>query len=290
MAKEKCFIIAPISTLPERVPLYLNDVIHCEHVIDHLLAPAVEKAGFNPIKPKAKGANLIHAEIVRNLQTAELVLCDMSGLNPNVLFELGIRTAMNKPICLVIDDVTKDAPFDLESVNHHEYVSDLRPWVLPAEVDKLAAHIGESFSEKENALWKHFALRLIADATERPSGPDDKIDLLLSEVEALRKQVATTDLERRRERLQSEMSPNLVRALGEWERKKGAAIPAVVAKATELFGKYLLKYATDQGHLKFWVDRKGAHDERLADLTNFAEECGIRVSIRVIDVAPEDPK
>lgn len=99
MAKEKCFIIAPISTQAERAVLYLNDPDHCEYVIEHLLVPAVEKAGFEPVKPKAKGANLIHAEIVKNLQTAALVLCDMSGLNPNVFFELGIRTAMNKPIC-----------------------------------------------------------------------------------------------------------------------------------------------------------------------------------------------
>lgn len=54
MAKDKCFIIAPISTLAERVPLYLNDGAHCEHVIEHLLVPAVEMAGFEPIKPKAK--------------------------------------------------------------------------------------------------------------------------------------------------------------------------------------------------------------------------------------------
>jgi hypothetical protein len=151
MAKEKCFIIAPISTMPERVPLYLNDVAHSEHVIDHLLAPAVEKAGFEAIKPKAKGANLIHAEIVQNLQTAALVLCDMSGLNPNVFFELGIRTAMNKPICLTIDEATKDPPFDLDTVNHHPYVSDLRPWVLPGEIEKLAVHIKESATNKENA-------------------------------------------------------------------------------------------------------------------------------------------
>jgi hypothetical protein len=55
MPKDKCFIIAPISTLPDRVPLYLNDPEHSEHIIDHLLVPAVEQAGFEPVKSKAKG-------------------------------------------------------------------------------------------------------------------------------------------------------------------------------------------------------------------------------------------
>lgn len=186
--KQKCFIIAPISTLAERTSLYLNDADHCEHVIEHLLVPAVEKAGFQPIRPKSKGANLIHAEIVQNLQTAALVLCDMSGLNPNVFFELGVRTAMNKPICLTIDKATKDAPFDLNVVNHHAYVSDLRPWILPAEIDKLATHIEESATSQENALWKYFALRISAELTESKSGRESDLSLLRMEIEALRKE------------------------------------------------------------------------------------------------------
>lgn len=187
--KQECFIIAPISTLAERTSLYLNDADHCEHVIEHLLVPAVEKAGFQPVRPKAKGANLIHAEIVRNLQTATLVLCDMSGLNPNVFFELGIRTAMNLPICLAIDEATKDPPFDLDLINHHPYNSDLRPWVLPKEIEKLANHIKDSATAKENALWQYFALRVKADTTEGKSGPDAKLDLLVSEFDALRQQL-----------------------------------------------------------------------------------------------------
>lgn len=200
MPKEKCFIIAPISTSPARAALHLNDDTHCEHVIDHLFVPAVDKAGFEPIKPKAKGANLIHAEIVQNLQTTALVLCDMSGLNPNVFFELGIRTAMNKPICLTIDEATKDLPFDLETVNHHQYASDLRPWVLPDEVDKLASHIKESAIDKENALWKYFSLRVKAEASESPS-PTDKLDLLVAEFDALRKQITDANIARREPRL-----------------------------------------------------------------------------------------
>ena len=42
------------------------------------------------------GADLIHAQIVKNLQFADVVLCDVSTHNPNVFFELGIRTALNR--------------------------------------------------------------------------------------------------------------------------------------------------------------------------------------------------
>jgi nucleoside 2-deoxyribosyltransferase len=97
---QTCFIIAPITTPEERITLYQNDANHCRHVIEHLLVPAVEKAGFKPLLPIAEGSHLIHAEVIRHLREADLVLCDMSGLNANVFFEVGIRTAQNKPVCL----------------------------------------------------------------------------------------------------------------------------------------------------------------------------------------------
>ena len=53
--------------------------------------------------PTASGSDLIHAKIIKNLETADLVLCDMSALNPNVFFEFGMRTALNKP---ALDDAT----------------------------------------------------------------------------------------------------------------------------------------------------------------------------------------
>lgn len=281
MAKEKCFIIAPISTLTERVSLYLNDTDHCEHVIDHLLVPAVEKAGFEPVKPKVKGANLIHVEIVRNLQTAALVLCDMSGLNPNVFFELGIRTAMNKPICLTIDQATKDPPFDLDLINHHAYVSDLRPWVLPREVEKLTAHVRESATATENALWKYFALRFTADTAERRPGPGDKMDLILSEIDALRKVVAATEKSRIYDRFHAEIASNL-RAREHLYLARDTAIQAVITKAKDLLGFKFLEYADKDGNIDLWIGGSASH-KLLTELTSFAKTLGVPISIRVVD-------
>ncbi|MFZ3167017.1 MAG: hypothetical protein WA130_05335 [Candidatus Methanoperedens sp.] len=80
----KCFIIMPISTPESWVQKYLGDKDHFNHVLDHLLIPAIKKAGFEPVLPKTKGSELIHGEIIRNIESADFVLCDMSVLNPNV--------------------------------------------------------------------------------------------------------------------------------------------------------------------------------------------------------------
>ena len=114
---DTCFVIMPISTPSNLLTSYGGDNKHFTHVLDHLFIPSINLAELKPIKPIAKGSEVIHGEIVKNIETADLVLCDMSALNANVFFELGIRTALNKSVCLVRDDVTSDVPFDTTIVN-----------------------------------------------------------------------------------------------------------------------------------------------------------------------------
>ena len=118
----ECFIIMPITTPEAMAPLYGGDKDHFQHVLDHLFKPAIEKAGLTPVPPAAEGSDVIHAEIIKNIEKADLVLCDMSCLNPNVFFELGIRTAVDKPVCMVKDELTPKVPFDTGIINHHHIV------------------------------------------------------------------------------------------------------------------------------------------------------------------------
>jgi len=190
MNKNHCFIIAPISTPKEIRSTYGGDSNHFAHVLQKLIMPAVEQAGFNPIPPIMEGSDLIHAKIIRHLEEAPLVLCDISSLNPNVMLELGIRAALNKPACIIRDDVTPDerVPFDLSIINNHTYQSD-PTWTLVAEIEKLANHLKQSSADKDNALWKYFGLRLTAHPVEQKPGTDNRLELLISEVAALRKDV-----------------------------------------------------------------------------------------------------
>ena len=198
---KKCFIIMPISTPEEWSSKYLKDEHHFKHVLEHLLKPSIKKAGLKPITPIAKGSELIHAEIIRNIETADLVLCDMSILNPNVFFELGIRTALNKPVCLVKDDLTMKIPFDTAIVNNHTYLNALQPWTLDKEIDKLAIHIKESMegSNEINNLWNYFSLSSTAHPVKPEKGVDGRIDYLTMQIEALRDQLKFSEQNRKTE-------------------------------------------------------------------------------------------
>jgi hypothetical protein len=151
------------------------------------MIPAVQRAGYEAIQPIAAGADLIHAEIIRQLETADLVLCDISTLNPNVFFELGVRTAVDRPICVVKDALTDRIPFDTSIINVHTYEQSLSAWHMDKQLDALVEHLRVSAqrSEGRNALWRYFGLTTRAEFKEGGSTLEEKVDLVLLQLQGL---------------------------------------------------------------------------------------------------------
>ncbi|MCG8337654.1 MAG: hypothetical protein MJE63_24395, partial [Proteobacteria bacterium] len=160
MNKKKCFIIMPISTPEAMMRHYVGNEDHFRHILNQLFIPAIDEAGFCPVSPNIEGSDLIHAEIIKNLIDCEMVLCDMSCLNPNVFFEYGIRTALNKPVCVIKDELTNSVPFDTSVIHYENYDSKLEVWNLKQSISKLAEHIKVSNNKcnGQNKLWRYFGL------------------------------------------------------------------------------------------------------------------------------------
>lgn len=194
--KEECFIIMPITTPESMIEKYRDGEEHFRHVLECLFIPAIEKAGYNPIPPKAEGSDLIQAEIIKNLETAAIVLCDISCLNPNVFFEFGIRTSLNKPVCIVKDELTEKVPFDTSILNYNEYNSTLETWDIKDEIQKLSDHLTSSFerSKGQNTLWKYFGFKAEAEPYKITEGPDSKLDYLAMQIDQLQKKIDDRNL------------------------------------------------------------------------------------------------
>ena len=79
----------PITTPQDLIKDYNNDSKHFHRLLDRFFTPAIELAGFESISPVSTGSDIIHADIIKNLTLCEMVLCDISTLNPNVFFEFG---------------------------------------------------------------------------------------------------------------------------------------------------------------------------------------------------------
>lgn len=115
-----CFIIMPIAD----VEGYPDG--HFKHVYSNIISPACEIAGFNPVRAdEVKQTNLIHLDILKQLIEAPIAICDLSNRNPNVLFELGIRQAFDKPVVLIQEKGTPKI-FDIAPLRYLEYCKEMK--------------------------------------------------------------------------------------------------------------------------------------------------------------------
>jgi hypothetical protein len=67
-----------------------------------------------------KASGSITREIVTSLHTADLVIADLTGNNPNVFYELGIAHSAGRPT-VIITQHKEELPFDINTCRIHPY-------------------------------------------------------------------------------------------------------------------------------------------------------------------------
>ncbi|MBT5366664.1 MAG: hypothetical protein HOL05_01370, partial [Nitrospinaceae bacterium] len=84
-------------------------------VFSKLIVPTLEGNCFSVNRAdSALDQENILKNIIRNISKADLVIADMTTMNPNVMYELGIAHAFSKPTVLIAQSID-DVPFDLRS-------------------------------------------------------------------------------------------------------------------------------------------------------------------------------
>jgi hypothetical protein len=118
-AQRFCGIVRPIADMGNYTAKHWREV-------HNVIAEAVEPLGYTlRLVSESDASGVILTEIVTNLYQDEMVIVDVSGRNPNVMFELGMRLAFEKPAIIVVDDDTPFS-FDISPVKHIRYPRTLR--------------------------------------------------------------------------------------------------------------------------------------------------------------------
>lgn len=152
--KPHCGIVMPISSIDG------CDESHWAEVLD-IIAESIENAGFEgSLVSSADDVGIIQKRIIQNLYENPIVVCDVSGKNPNVMFELGMRLAFDKPTIIIKDDKTSYS-FDTSPIEHIEYPRDLRFSKIVEFKDKLTEKISNTYTKAEKdpnftTFLKHF--------------------------------------------------------------------------------------------------------------------------------------
>lgn len=142
----------PISDIGEYTEQHWLDVR--EMIINSLGESTKYKFNIGIVSDQ-KGSSIIHNSIVQGLYDSEIIICDISALNSNVMFELGMRLAFDRPVIIIKDNLTV-APFDINSIKYEQYSSDLHFKKVNDFSLKLLNVVEETLLQSEEGSLKSF--------------------------------------------------------------------------------------------------------------------------------------
>ena len=103
-ATDTCFVMMPFAS-----PL--------GEYYKQIYEPAIKKAGLNPVRADQDifGTGKIIDQIWTGINSAKVLIAELTKRNPNVYYELGLVHALKKPVVLVSSN-EEDVPFDLQHI------------------------------------------------------------------------------------------------------------------------------------------------------------------------------
>lgn len=188
----QCGIVMPISAI---------DGCSAEHwsEVKAIITDAMESIDAPRFTARlvsdADDVGVIQKRIVQGVYAADVIVCDVSGKNPNVMFELGMRLAFDKPTVIIKDDKT-DYTFDTGVIEHITYPRDLRfQRVVEFKktlAQKVLATYNASVRDPDHSTFlKNFGTFKVAHLSEKEASAEqvilDAIVELQREVGALRR-------------------------------------------------------------------------------------------------------
>lgn len=140
---KKCFVIMPFSERSgNRAPGFF------EEVFESLIKPAAEAAGFNVYTANKDGSDVIQSTIINELMESDIVLADLTDHNPNVLFELGVRLTLEKPVA-IMKSIDTGRVFDVDNMLRvFEYNQNLWISTVKSDLARLEGHLRASWDNR----------------------------------------------------------------------------------------------------------------------------------------------
>jgi tetratricopeptide (TPR) repeat protein len=116
-----CFVLMPFGKKMDAA----GRVTNFDSVYAKIIAPAVDHSGLEPIRAdEEKIGGTIHKPMFERLMLCQYAVADITGANPNVFYELGIRHAMRPRSTVIVFAEGTVLPFDIALVRGIAYKTD----------------------------------------------------------------------------------------------------------------------------------------------------------------------
>jgi O-acetyl-ADP-ribose deacetylase (regulator of RNase III) len=106
-----------------------------------------------------KGAGSIHADMIRKIWTADVAIVDISTLNANVFYELGIRHTLHLRVTVLVQRQGTAAPFNIQGYRVITY-DETNQAGVDAAVGEIAAFVRKGLrdDDSDSPVYKHLPL------------------------------------------------------------------------------------------------------------------------------------
>jgi nucleoside 2-deoxyribosyltransferase len=181
-----CFVISPIGADASSTRRSINGLV------DAVIEPTLIDLGFDVrVAHRMTNPGSITNQVIELLLSADLVIANLTELNPNVMYELAVRHAVRKPV-ITIAEAGTSLPFDLRDERTIEYRNDM------AGVPELRRALGSAAleaakeSEPDNPVYRAAQTQVMREVapTDSQRFVLDRLDRL----EGLVRQVADRSL------------------------------------------------------------------------------------------------
>jgi MAP3K TRAFs-binding domain len=138
-----CFVLMPFGKKTDAA----GRVTNFDSVFKKIIAPAVEQAGLEPIRAdEEKIGGTIHKPMFERLMLCHYAVADITGANPNVFYELGIRHALRPSSTVILFVEGTVIPFDIALARGISYKTDGAGEPVDPEppIAAIAAHLSEA--------------------------------------------------------------------------------------------------------------------------------------------------
>lgn len=165
-----------------------------EGVIDAVIVPALTKLGFHEnnitVAHRMPQPGSINRQLIQRILEDDLVITNLTNLNPNVMYELAVRHCSRKPVIQICEEGTK-LPFDIVEERTIFYKNDMLGTVqLSANLTRI---VPEALTDSriDNPIYRVIESNLI-QTSDTIVDSDKYIARRLNEIEKSISELATS--------------------------------------------------------------------------------------------------